>query len=112
MKVLRLNISLATIKTDKPGRSMHLCWFSDCCFTYLFIKFRVKPTSPAKVSRPSSGQSDRTQHSDCKHSDDKRNLSIDVMLSKPILALQFNCLKMDVESPLVVSHGLLNPSEN
>ncbi|KAK1365584.1 protein NEOXANTHIN-DEFICIENT 1 [Heracleum sosnowskyi] len=75
------------------------------------IECRVKPTSPAKVLRPSSEQSDRTQDPDCEHSDDKRNLSIDVMLSKPILALQFNCLKMDVESPLIVCHGLLNPTE-
>lgn len=75
------------------------------------IECRIKPTSPAKVLTPSLEQSDRTQDPDCKHSDDQRNLSIDVMLSKPILALQFNCLKMDVESPLIVSHGLLNPTE-
>ncbi|XP_074321926.1 protein NEOXANTHIN-DEFICIENT 1 isoform X3 [Apium graveolens] len=73
--------------------------------------YRIKPTSPAKVLRPASEKSDSTQDPDCTHSDDKRNLSIDVMLSKPILALQFNCLKMDVESPLIVSHVLLNSTE-
>ncbi|KAL8121455.1 protein NEOXANTHIN-DEFICIENT 1 isoform X2 [Apium graveolens] len=75
------------------------------------IECRIKPTSPAKVLRPASEKSDSTQDPDCTHSDDKRNLSIDVMLSKPILALQFNCLKMDVESPLIVSHVLLNSTE-
>ncbi|KAK4486041.1 hypothetical protein RD792_008704 [Penstemon davidsonii] len=32
----------------------------------------------------------------------KRNLSISVMLSKPILALEFNCLEMKVEAPTLV----------
>lgn len=112
MKLLRLNILVATINANTPDRSMPLCcWYSDCCFPHIFIEFRIKPTSPAKVLRPSSEKSDSTQDPDCKHSDDKRNLSIDVLLSKPILALQFNCLKMDVESPLIVSHGKLNPTE-
>ncbi|KAL1808778.1 hypothetical protein ACET3Z_025768 [Daucus carota] len=75
------------------------------------IDCRVKLTSPAKVLGPSAEQNDTTQHPDGEHSENKRNLSIDVLLSKPILALQFNCLKMVVESPLMVSHGLLNPSE-
>lgn len=34
----------------------------------------------------------------------RSRLSLDVMLSKPILALEFNCLNMNVEAPLVVSH--------
>lgn len=91
--------------------SMALYWDSDCYFTHSFLKFRVKLTSPAKVLGPSAEQNDATLHPDGEHSENKRNLSIDVLLSKPILALQFNCLKMVVESPLMVSHGLLNPSE-
>lgn len=111
IKLLTSNISVATIKTNNLGKSMPLCWNSDCCFPHIFIEFRIKPTSPAKVLRPSSEKSERAEDPDCKHSDDKRNLSIDVMLSKPILALRFNCLKMDVESPLIVSQGLPNPTE-
>lgn len=34
--------------------------------------------------------------------DNKRNLSISIMLSKPILALEFSCLKMKVDAPTVV----------
>lgn len=83
------------------------------------IECRVRPASPAKVSRPSELQSDRERHFECQNSDSmdslavetkdyKRNLSISVLLSKPILALQFNCLKMQVESPVVVSQNSQN----
>lgn len=34
----------------------------------------------------------------------EQNLSLSVMLSKPILALEFSCLKMQVEAPVVISH--------
>lgn len=37
------------------------------------------------------------------HIDNGENISIAVMLSKPILALEFSCLKMQVEAPTVVS---------
>lgn len=85
----------------------------------LFFFHRVRPASPAKVSRPSELQSDRERHFECQNSDSmdclavetkdyKRNLSISVLLSKPILALQFNCLKMQVESPVVVSQNSQN----
>lgn len=56
--------------------------------------------SPAKVlgnledETTSDAANDETEH--------KRNLSISVMLSKPILALEFNCLKMKVEAPTVL----------
>ncbi|KAK2970592.1 hypothetical protein RJ640_011781 [Escallonia rubra] len=66
---------------------------------------RVRPVSPAKVFGPSalvedSEQSCESRSLNSKDStsgrlgDNKRNLSISVMLSKPILALEFNCLKM------------------
>lgn len=35
---------------------------------------------------------------------DIQNLSTCVMLSKPILALKFNQMKMQVEAPIVLSH--------
>ncbi|KFK44680.1 hypothetical protein AALP_AA1G289500 [Arabis alpina] len=37
--------------------------------------------------------------------ENERRLSIAVMISKPIIALQFKCLTMQVEAPVV-----LNPS--
>lgn len=42
--------------------------------------------------------------------EDKRNLSLSVMLSKPILALEFSCLKMKVDDPTIVPES--PPSEN
>ncbi|XP_048502364.1 protein NEOXANTHIN-DEFICIENT 1 isoform X2 [Beta vulgaris subsp. vulgaris] len=35
--------------------------------------------------------------------ENRRHLSLSVMLSKPILALEFNCLNMNVEDPLIIS---------
>ncbi|KAM7487077.1 hypothetical protein LguiB_024561 [Lonicera macranthoides] len=78
------------------------------------IECRVRPVSPAKVSGRSKLGIERQQQSssECGSSDskdsttsgaeDERKLSISVMLSKPILALEFNCLKMQVEPPVVV----------
>lgn len=42
------------------------------------------------------------------HIDNGQNLIMSVMLSKPILALEFNCLKMQVEAPTVVSPSSRN----
>ncbi|XP_024964233.1 protein NEOXANTHIN-DEFICIENT 1-like [Cynara cardunculus var. scolymus] len=69
------------------------------------IECRVKPTSPARVlwllDRKHSSESQNEESST------KRDVGTAVMLSKPILALEFNCLKMQVEPPVVVSgkHG-------
>ncbi|XP_052204891.1 protein NEOXANTHIN-DEFICIENT 1 isoform X2 [Diospyros lotus] len=74
------------------------------------IECRIRAVRPAKVWGPS----EKDHSSKCKSSrlvdvitrdvgEDERSLSIAVMLSKPILALQFNCLKMQVEAPKVVS---------
>ncbi|KAL8248494.1 hypothetical protein R6Q59_005362 [Mikania micrantha] len=70
------------------------------------IECRVKPTSPARVL----GSLDRidtfdSQDMEMNESLKKREMSISVMLSKPILALEFNCLKMEVQPPVVVSKG-------
>ena len=35
---------------------------------------------------------------------DASDLSIRIMLSKPVLALEFNCMNMNVEAPFVVAH--------
>ncbi|KAI3672358.1 hypothetical protein L6452_38441 [Arctium lappa] len=70
--------------------------------------FRVKPTLPARVllllDRKHSSES---QNTELKESSAKSDAGTSVMLSKPILALEFNCLKIQVEPLVVVSkkHG-------
>ncbi|KAH9709871.1 protein NEOXANTHIN-DEFICIENT 1 [Citrus sinensis] len=77
--------------------------------------FRVRAVEPAKVLGPSIAPKGNTEqaleHHNCQSVNSEseewiengRNLSISVMLSKPIIALEFNCLKMRVEAPIVVS---------
>ncbi|XP_059634012.1 protein NEOXANTHIN-DEFICIENT 1 isoform X3 [Cornus florida] len=72
------------------------------------IECRMRPVHPAKVLGPSLiPKNDAEQSSEWQNSDfmdpttrevgeKERNLSISVMLSKPILALEFNCLKMQI----------------
>ncbi|KAJ0865659.1 putative acetoacetate decarboxylase, protein NEOXANTHIN-DEFICIENT 1 [Helianthus annuus] len=74
------------------------------------IECRVKPTLPARVL----GELDRKHTSESQNVEldeysDKGELSRSVMLSKPILAFEFNCLKMEVEPPVVVSKGSHRP---
>ncbi|KAI3467803.1 hypothetical protein Pfo_024466 [Paulownia fortunei] len=76
------------------------------------IECRLRAVPPAKVLGPSALSMDGELTSERSSSetdfatgdsrDYKRNLSISVMLSKPILALEFNCLEMKVEAPTVV----------
>ncbi|KAI3691564.1 hypothetical protein L6452_31360 [Arctium lappa] len=47
--------------------------------------------------------SSESQNTELKESSPKSDAGTSVMLSKPILALEFNCLKMHVEPPVVVS---------
>lgn len=69
--------------------------------------FWVRAVQPARVT----GQSQPTEETDKDQSATEelsvhgRNLrnTIAVMLSKPVLALEFNCLQMQVEAPIVVS---------
>ncbi|XP_044487799.1 protein NEOXANTHIN-DEFICIENT 1-like isoform X2 [Mangifera indica] len=81
------------------------------------IDCRVRAVEPAKVSGPSFATEEDTgkslQHLHAHKSansttkeliDNERNLSISVMLSKPLIALEFNCLKMRVEAPIVVAN--------
>ncbi|KAF5449246.1 hypothetical protein F2P56_029714 [Juglans regia] len=72
------------------------------------IECRVRAVKPAVVSGPSPIlYHDRVHYSDQRrcntmdstakeHIDNGKNLIMSVMLSKPILALEFNCLKMQV----------------
>ncbi|GFP95146.1 hypothetical protein PHJA_001659000 [Phtheirospermum japonicum] len=81
------------------------------------IECRLRAVSPAKVLGPSpfalasnmdgeiTSEYRSSDNGDRDSEDIKRNLSISVMLSKPILALEFNCLKMTVDAPTVVSQS-------
>jgi hypothetical protein len=66
------------------------------------IECRVQPLKPLKVSRtlPLTNVDDKEQQSLQDYG--KQNLSTYVMLSKPILALKFNQMKMQVEAPIVL----------
>ena len=68
---------------------------------------RVRAVSPAKVCGPFASNMDG-ESTDGYSGNEKRDLSISVMLSKPILALEFNCLQMKVEAPTIIpqeKHG-------
>ncbi|XP_071690856.1 protein NEOXANTHIN-DEFICIENT 1 isoform X2 [Rutidosis leptorrhynchoides] len=70
------------------------------------MECRVKPTSPAKIiAVPDQKHTFECDNAESKESAEKREMSIAVMLSKPILALKFNCLMMEVEPPVVFSKG-------
>lgn len=83
--------------------------------------YRVRAVEPAKVLGPSIAPKGNTEqaleHHNCQSVNSEseewiengRNLSISVMLSKPIIALEFNCLKMRVEAPIVVSNCSESP---
>ncbi|XP_058002956.1 protein NEOXANTHIN-DEFICIENT 1 isoform X2 [Hevea brasiliensis] len=124
------NINLATVvpglKLDKrmgPAIKMSLPSFSgrtkhnpNLLKYSCNIECRVRSVQPAKVSRLFPASKHDTEeslgHHKCKSGDAingelldyGQSLSISVMLSKPILALQFSCLKMQVEAPIAVSH--------
>ncbi|XP_056687008.1 protein NEOXANTHIN-DEFICIENT 1 isoform X3 [Spinacia oleracea] len=70
--------------------------------------FRVRVVQPLEISRlsPTDAEdqsSDSTQQDMEDTTEKRRRLSLSVMLSKPILALEFNCLNMNVEHPLIIS---------
>ncbi|KAL3818738.1 hypothetical protein ACJIZ3_004643 [Penstemon smallii] len=59
-----------------------------------------RAVTPARVTSENGGS--ETDSADGDSDNYKRNLSISVMLSKPILALEFNCLEMKLEAPTLV----------
>ncbi|XP_073146859.1 protein NEOXANTHIN-DEFICIENT 1 isoform X2 [Henckelia pumila] len=64
------------------------------------IECRLRAVSAARVSGPGPCTFDKDKDTKEEY---QRNLSIAVMLSKPLLAVEFNSLKMKVEAPTVVS---------
>ncbi|KAK6930749.1 hypothetical protein RJ641_002542 [Dillenia turbinata] len=108
-----------SIKMSLPSFSGRTEYNSNLLKYACQIQCRVRAVQPAKVSRstpeqefdnrgPSSKSHNRSQDSSSgEHIDDGQSISISVLLSKPILALKFNCLQMQVEAPTLVyqSHG-------
>ncbi|XP_042513536.1 protein NEOXANTHIN-DEFICIENT 1 isoform X4 [Macadamia integrifolia] len=86
----------------------------------------VRAVTPAKVSGPTTTPLDKHGEELLAHQsfysvgsefgelteNDARNRSISVLLSKPVLALEFNFLKMQVEPPIVVAHCSKNIVED
>lgn len=79
--------------------------------TFLLVRTfsRLRVVAPLKVSGPALRDEATSENQglgiELQNEDPynyKRNLSISVMLSKPILALEFNCLEMKVEAPIVL----------
>ncbi|XP_071926884.1 protein NEOXANTHIN-DEFICIENT 1-like isoform X2 [Coffea arabica] len=67
------------------------------------IECRVRAVAPAKVLGPPPPAVDVDEERSCRElRKKKRSLSVSVLLSKPILALQFNRLEMKVEAPTTV----------
>lgn len=89
--------------------------YSKCASFFFFCSFSlrsVRAVKAAKVSSPATKDThkhSRDAHSDYSNQDTSLlaednawNRSISVLLSKPILALEFNLLKMQVEAPKFV----------
>ncbi|XP_024448880.1 protein NEOXANTHIN-DEFICIENT 1 isoform X9 [Populus trichocarpa] len=122
---IKLTTSVPGVKFDKwkgPAIKMSLPSFSgrteynpNLLKYTCSIECRVRAVQAAKVSGPSSPPKHDTEESQSQLKlktvepssrellDEGQNLSISVMLSKPILALELSCLKMQVEAPVVVS---------
>ncbi|XP_056867194.1 protein NEOXANTHIN-DEFICIENT 1-like isoform X5 [Raphanus sativus] len=73
--------------------------------------FRVRPVRPAVVSHPFDDETEKFSeenhtsqelHENENENENERRLSVAVLLSKPIIALQFKDLTMQVEAPVVV----------
>ncbi|XP_057530124.1 protein NEOXANTHIN-DEFICIENT 1 [Amaranthus tricolor] len=67
--------------------------------------FRSSPTTDigAEEQAVENQNSSSTNQAMEKTKDYRRRLSLSVMLSNPILALEFNCMNMNVENPLIIS---------
>ncbi|KAK1552907.1 hypothetical protein Q3G72_025473 [Acer saccharum] len=95
-----------TIKMSLPSFSGHTEYIPNLLKYSCHMECRVRVVKPAKVSGTlysAKGDNGTVNSTTEVSKDNGRNLSISVMLSRPILALEFNCLKMRVEAPIVVS---------
>lgn len=109
------------IKMSLPSYSGHTEYTPELLKYSCQIRCRVRAVKPAAVSvefpASNDGAQDGNHHShitrageDAEHED---SLCTSVLLSKPILALEFSCMEMQVQAPTVVSqyfkHSLRTP---
>ncbi|RVW29218.1 Protein NEOXANTHIN-deficient 1 [Vitis vinifera] len=104
------------IKMSLPSFSGHTVYNPNLLKYSCQIECRVRAVKPARVSSPSPGPKNEKEGSPrdqifssmdstaVETIENGENLCVSVMLSKPVLALEFNCLNMQVEAPIVVSH--------
>ncbi|XP_043701158.1 protein NEOXANTHIN-DEFICIENT 1 isoform X2 [Telopea speciosissima] len=110
-------ISLPTAVLDSRSDSMWMGPIVKMSLPSFSGHTQVRAVTPAKVSGPTTPvdkhgegliahQSSYSVDSEFEGltENDARNRSISVLLSKPVLALEFNFLKMQVEPPIVVAH--------
>ncbi|XP_020867717.1 protein NEOXANTHIN-DEFICIENT 1 isoform X1 [Arabidopsis lyrata subsp. lyrata] len=101
------------IKMALPSFSGNTKYNSNLLKYSCHLHCRVRPVRPAVVSGALedgteifSEQNPTSQES----LENERRLCVAVMLSKPIIALQFKCLTMQVEAPVVKSKNIQLPS--
>ncbi|XP_074295727.1 protein NEOXANTHIN-DEFICIENT 1 isoform X2 [Silene latifolia] len=98
------------IKMSLPSFSGRTQYHSSLLKYSCQMESRVRIVHPLLVSTPSHTADLQTQqpavedqNSSSVNQANRNSLSLTVMLSKPILALEFSCLTMNVETPLVIS---------
>ncbi|XP_022145818.1 protein NEOXANTHIN-DEFICIENT 1 [Momordica charantia] len=103
------------IKMSLPSYSGHTEYTPELFKYSCQIRCRVRAVKPMKVSVEFPAQN---EHHSCTRrggegAEEEQSLSTSVLLSKPILALEFSCMEMKVEAPTVVSqyfnHSLRTP---
>ncbi|KAF3569407.1 hypothetical protein DY000_02019000 [Brassica cretica] len=92
------------IKMSLPSFSGNTKYFANLLKYSCHLQCRVRPVRPAVVSHPLDNETDSGEniHSSQELHENERRLSVAVMLSKPIIALEFKDLTMQVEAPVVV----------
>ncbi|KAL1217383.1 Protein NEOXANTHIN-DEFICIENT 1 [Cardamine amara subsp. amara] len=92
------------IKMSLPSFSGNTKYNSNLLKYSCHLHCRVRPVKPAVVS---GALEDETKNLSSQESlENERRLSIAVMLSKPIVALQFKVLTMQVEAPTVINPSI------
>lgn len=85
--------------------------YMSCQFTRITLfPFRVRAVKPATVSiaqidraQDAESHSHMTRAGEGAKQQHEQSLSTSILLSKPILALEFSCMEMQVQAPTVVS---------
>ncbi|AAG26963.1 unknown protein [Arabidopsis thaliana] len=93
------------IKMALPSFSGNTIYNSNLLKYSCHLHCRVRPVRPAVVSGALEDETEKfteQNHTSQESLENERQLSKAVMLSKPIIALQFKCLTMQVEAPVVI----------